>query len=299
VVADIGTLENFYIRALAPPFVALCVALFSGGLLARYDYRLTMTLWIFLAVAGVVLPWLARILARGVGRDLISARAALNVALLDGLQGLPDLLAFGRANDQARIVNMLGRDLSRADKRSTLIGGLRNALMMFFSNLGMGTVFVLAVPLVNGGQLDGVYLATIALIAFAAFEAVLPLPEAAQQLEENIEAAHRLFEIVDAQPEVCDRATPLPTPHKYDLEIKNLSFSYPHFRSTTIQPAILNQVSLSLPQGKSLALLGPSGAGKSTLIYLMLRFWEFENGEILLGGQDLRCYRQDDVRAID
>jgi len=298
VVADIGSLENFYIRALAPPFVAICVALLSGGLLARYDYRLAVTLWIFLALAGVVLPWLAHYLARGVGRDIVSARSALNVALLDGVQGLPDLLAFGRADEQARIVNVLGSDLSQADKRSTLIGGLRAALMMLFSNLGMGAVFVLAVPLVSTGQLDGVYLATIALIALSAFEAVLPLPGAAQYLEENTEAARRLFEIVDAQPEVCDRATPLPPPQKYDLEIKNLSFSYPDLRSATEQTAILNQVSLSLPQGKSLALLGPSGAGKSTLMQLMLRFWEFENGEILLGGRDLRCYRQEHVRAI-
>jgi ABC-type multidrug transport system fused ATPase/permease subunit len=59
----------------------------------------------------------------------------------------------------------------------------------------------------------------------------------------------------------------------------------------------LKEVSFNLPQGKRLAIVGPSGAGKSTLVSLLLRFWEFEEGEILLGGRDLRRYAQDDLRS--
>jgi ATP-binding cassette subfamily C protein CydC len=52
----------------------------------------------------------------------------------------------------------------------------------------------------------------------------------------------------------------------------------------------LDGISFSLPPGKRLAIVGPSGAGKSTLIHLLLRFWDFEAGEIRLGGHDLRRY---------
>ncbi|MBL7164429.1 MAG: thiol reductant ABC exporter subunit CydD [Anaerolineales bacterium] len=307
VIADIDTLENFYIRALAPPLVALCVALLSGGLLARYDWRLTLALWITLALAGILLPWLARRLARGVGRDQISARAALNVALVDGIQGMPDLLAFGRGEDQMRIVNMLGDDLSQAQKRSSLVDGLRAALMNLLTNLGMWTVLVLAIPLVSAGQLDGVYLATITLIALSAFEAVLPLSEAAQHLDENIEAARRLFEIVDAQPEVVDPPRPLPAPKSFDITVKNISFRYPQtqypisniqYPTSNLQQSTLNQISFEIPPGAHLAIVGPSGVGKTTILHLLLRFWAFQDGEILLGGRDLRAYRQEDVRSI-
>jgi ATP-binding cassette subfamily C protein CydC len=58
----------------------------------------------------------------------------------------------------------------------------------------------------------------------------------------------------------------------------------------------LDGISFSLPQGGSLAVVGPSGAGKSTLAHLLLRFWDYEEGQITLGGHALRAYRGEDVR---
>jgi ATP-binding cassette subfamily C protein CydC len=62
-------------------------------------------------------------------------------------------------------------------------------------------------------------------------------------------------------------------------------------------PWILHEISFSLPPGKRLALVGPSGGGKSTLVSLLLRFWEFESGLILLDGRDLHDYSQQLVRS--
>ncbi len=306
VIADIDNLQNFYTRALAPPMVAICIALLGGGLLAQYHWNLTLALWIFLALSGILLPWLTLRIAHGVGEALLAARAALNIALVDGIQGLPDLLAFGRADDQVRMIRTLGEDLATLQKRSTLIVGMRAALMSLLTNLGMGVVLILAIPLVSAGHLEGVYLATIVLIALASFEAMIPLPQAAQLLDENTTAARRLFEIVDAPPAVIDPSEPFSTPLSIDVDIKNLSFHYPNipyptsniqFPLSNFQSPTLDQISFSLPQGKSLAIVGPSGAGKTTLLNLLLRFWEYQEGEILLDGRDLRDFRQEDIRA--
>ncbi|HKG54196.1 MAG TPA: ATP-binding cassette domain-containing protein, partial [Anaerolineales bacterium] len=59
---------------------------------------------------------------------------------------------------------------------------------------------------------------------------------------------------------------------------------------------VLQQVSFDIPAGKLIAIVGPSGAGKSTLTNLLLRFWDYEAGEITLGGQSLKVLNQDDVR---
>jgi ABC-type multidrug transport system fused ATPase/permease subunit len=106
------------------------------------------------------------------------------------------------------------------------------------------------------------------------------------------EAAKRLFEIVDAQPMVTDRAgseqSSVTSSH---LQITDLTFSYPN----TSTPA-LQRVTLTLQPGASLAIVGPSGAGKSTIANLLLRFWEYETGEISLGGESLQWLNQDEVR---
>ncbi len=175
----------------------------------------------------------------------------------------------------------------------------------------MTAVTWLAVPLVAAGQIDGVYLAGLALMTLAAFEAVQPLPLAAQQLESSLAAARRLFNVLDAgqlpkwsivngQLPMLNEQTP---PH---LAVHNLTFHYPApppLRSSAPPlpgsppplPALHN-LSLDLQPGKKVAIVGPSGAGKTTVVNLLLRFWEYETGHITVNGQDVRSFDADSVR---
>jgi ABC-type multidrug transport system fused ATPase/permease subunit len=77
----------------------------------------------------------------------------------------------------------------------------------------------------------------------------------------------------------------------FDLRVRNLSFGYPGGEF------VLQGISFDLPPGKRMAVVGASGAGKSTLVNLLLRFWEYRQGEILLNGQDLRKYPQAALRS--
>ncbi|REF28043.1 ATP-binding cassette subfamily B protein [Xenorhabdus cabanillasii] len=79
---------------------------------------------------------------------------------------------------------------------------------------------------------------------------------------------------------------PLTAPTQYDVEVNNISFSYPG----TSQPAIQN-VSFHAPQGSMTAIVGPSGSGKSTLAYLLLSFYQLDKGEIRLGGNLIHQYQ--------
>jgi thiol reductant ABC exporter CydC subunit len=293
IVADVETLENFYLRVIAPPAVALLVTLLVTLLMASFVPRLAVTLLVFLLLAGVGLPLLTQALGRGPGRRMVHTRSDLNSALVDGIQGVPDLLAFGGQERHLERVRGLSHDLSGLQGRMAHIGGLQGALAGLLMNLAALAVLVVAIPLVSAGQLDGVYLALLVLAVISSFEAVLPLPQAFQTLENSLEAARRLFEIVDTEPAVVDPASPALPPDQYSLRVEELGFSYEADQS----PA-LDGVTFDLPQAGWLAVVGPSGAGKSTLVHLLLRFWDYGQGRILLAGRELRQIGQEELRRL-
>ncbi len=293
IVADVGTLENFFLRVLAPPLVALLTTLVVVVLMGSFDPRLAAVLFAFLLLAGVALPLLTRAVSRPLGQRLVRVRAELNGLLVEGIQGLGDLLACGRESRHLVRLEGLNQELVALQERMAAIGGLHSALTGLLMNLATLAVLLVAIPLVTAGRLDGVYLALLVVTAIASFEAVLPLPAAWQYLDTSLEAARRLLEIVDAEPAVEAPAQPAPLPASYGLRVEGLGFSY-----TPGEPPALVDISFELPPGKHLAVVGPSGAGKSTLVRLLLRFWDYDEGHILLAGRDLRAYDPEDVRRL-
>jgi thiol reductant ABC exporter CydC subunit len=293
IVADVETLDNFYLRAIAPPAVAVLVAVLAAWLVGRFDPRLAVALLAFFLAAGAGVPLLARHLSRPVGGRMVRLRATLNATLIDGIQGLAELLAFGQAERHLDRVQALRLEMTGLQARMARIAGLHQALTSLSMNLATVTLVALAIPLVRNGHMDGVYLAVLALAVLSGFEAVLPLPAAFQYLDNSLEAARRLDEILSVGPAVTDPPPPWPTPGRCDLQVDNLCFAY----EPGERPA-LDGVSFSLPHGGQLAIVGPSGAGKTTVANLLLRFWDCQAGQIRLGGRDLRDYSQQEVRRL-
>ncbi|MBC8254591.1 MAG: thiol reductant ABC exporter subunit CydC [Ardenticatenia bacterium] len=290
IVADIETLEHFYLRVIAPPAVASLVALLMWFFIGSYHIQLAVIVLAFLLATGVGMPLVTRRLGRGMGRRLVTVRSELNAALVDSIQGAADLLVFGQEGQQQRI-RALNQEMVALQGRMARVTALRNALSGLLVTLATVSVLLGAIPLVSGQRLDGVYLAVLVLAVIASFEAVLPLPSAFQHLESSTTAARRLFEIVDAPPAVRDPEVPSSATRDYGLTVQDLRFSYDQDE----RPA-LDGVTFTLPQGQRLAIVGPSGGGKSTLVNLLLRFWDYQEGHIWLGGHELREYQAEDVR---
>jgi len=293
IVADIDTLEDFYVRILVPPVVAALVTVLGALLLGTFDPLLAVALVAFLALTGVALPLASRRLSREPAGSFVATRARLGATLVDEVRGVADLLALDEGEHHRERALALGRDLDRAGERLAVVRGLTAALATLFTSLAGVTVLAIAIPLVTGGHLDGVFLALIPLAAMACFEAVAPLSLSVQLLDGTAKAATRLFELVDAVPEVSDPARPADPPAAHDIEVRGLRFRY-----TGTDPLVLDGLDLAIPAGGSLALVGASGSGKSTLVNLLLRFWDYRDGEIRIGGRDLHDYRVEDVRRM-
>jgi ATP-binding cassette subfamily C protein CydCD len=301
VVADVETLEHFYVRVVAPPLVALIVTVGMSLLLGSYDPSLGWSLLGFLLLLGVAVPLLTGRLARGPGRDLVACRADLHVQLVDGIQGMADLVAFGRQADRQRRIELIGSAASRAQRLMSLVTGSGTALGILLTHLGMLVIVALAIPLVTVGRIPAVAVAGLALMTLASFEAVSPLPYASQMLGTSKEAARRLFDIVDARPAVSEESPALNDLRPPDdrrsgnvqLKFHNVNFAYPGENENA-----LSDISFELSEGRSIAIVGPSGAGKSTIVNLLLRFWDYEGGEVTLAGRSLKDMASDEVRRL-
>ncbi|MEZ4517945.1 MAG: ABC transporter ATP-binding protein [Chloroflexota bacterium] len=181
--------------------------------------------------------------------------------------------------------------LNAEQMRLANLRGMSQGLSALLTGLAGLTILLLAIPLVTGGQIDGVYLALLPLTAIASFEAVQPLALAYEHMEQSKEAADRLFELIDSPPPVTEPAHPQPLPETFNLQTDGLRFAY-----VPGDPPVLEDLSLDVPQGGRLALVGPSGSGKTTLVNLLLRFWDYDAGSIRLGDVELNTLAGEDAR---
>jgi thiol reductant ABC exporter CydC subunit len=308
-VSDIEELQNVYLGLVLPIVVALVIAVSTFWLFTIFSPVLAWVSVAFLAVTGLGVPWLAERLSRGLGEQQLAVRAELNTQIVDGVQGIQDLLAYGREAEQTRKVAELDRSLERMQRRMAFITGLQQALHDLLMNLALWTILMLAIGLVTAKAIDAVYLGFLALVMLASFEAIQPLAQAFQSLGHSKAAASRVFAMADTKPLIMEPAAPLPVPpipHAgTDLLCPlvqqeagcMLEFDHVHFAYAADEDEVIDDVTFRLGPGSRVAIVGPSGSGKSTLVMLALRFWDPARGAIRLNGQDIRLFSLNDLRA--
>ncbi len=293
IVADIETLQHFFLRVIVPPGVAIVMISAVTFFMSRFDTWLSVQLLFFLLFAGLAIPLLTNRMARPFGEREIELRSDLNAALVDGVQGNADILAFEQGPSHLDLVFNLTADIAGTRERNAWIAGLSIGLVVLTTNLAVMATILRAVPLVQFGMLEGYLLAVVVIATIASFEAVEPLPDAFQHLESSLTAARRLFEIVDAPPAVADSESPKPLPESTQIHALKLTFRY-----ADALPPVLREIDFDLAPGRILAVVGPSGSGKSSIAHLLLRFWDYSEGQILLGGTDLRSLKLEELRSL-
>lgn len=293
-VSDVDILEDLWLRLIEPAAVAGLVSAFCVGAAAWLLPSAAVTLAVGLCCAGLLAPLASAASSRRLEGRLAPVRAALSSALVDLLQGAPDLIAVGAAEAELRRIEELDADLTRIARRSAWATGLGSGLAALAAGTSVLATAELSIPAVRSGQLAAVSFVVIALLPLAAYESLAPLPAAAVLVARVRRAGHRLMELLDAEPAVADPPAPAVLPAgPYPVVLAGVRAGWP--QSDTF---VLDGVDLELPPGRRVAVVGASGAGKSTLAAVLLRFIDANDGTVLIGGVDVRTLALDDVRQV-
>lgn len=281
ILAGRGVLQAMSVLAhlLAPLVSAIVTPLTIVAVMLVFDWRLGLVALAAVPIVVVIQVRAGRSLAAGdAERHAREQEAAGRV--VEYLQAQPVLRTGGRTAEGFRMLDDALRGVERASRRrtlSTLTGVVSLALVV---QAAFTALLVLGAHLALGGNIGAAEVLSVLVLAARCADPLLSLADIGGQVRAARSELARLDAVLRAEPLPEPRA-PI-RPQRHDLRFESVTFA--HDGRT-----VIDDVSLSLPQGRRLAVVGPSGAGKSTLLQLLARFYDVDAGAVRVGGVDVRA----------
>ena len=291
--ADIDSLDNVYLRVLAPSAAAIFTILLMTCFLAWFSPPVAAADFAGLVLAGVVVPVMALRRCRAPGTRAVVLRGELRADIADSVRGFGELLVYQALDSKLALFERTSAALIATQRGAARVNGVSSAFILLIAQLSLWVSLVIAIPLVERHALTGPDFAMIGLFVLASFDAVSALPAAYNALGETLAAARRLFEIIDTNPAITEPNCEAAPPSQFDLRVSNLKMRYDE-----TQGWALDGVSFVIPEGGCLAVIGQTGAGKTSLLNVLLRFWDFQEGTIQIGGVSLRELHGETIRGL-
>lgn len=215
-----------------------------------------------------------------------AAQAGLVAAVLEYIQGMAVVKAFGLADRSDKSMDVAICESAEANiVLEKVFSGLSAAFQTVFK-FARFAILITAPYLLMNGEMSPEKCLLLIVASFMIYTTV-ELAGSTAAVARVVDASLDRLEGISKMPILDEHGTDL-SPDIYDISVSNISFSYD-------EKEVIHNVSFSVPQGTSCAIVGPSGSGKTTLCSLIARFWDVKEGEILLGGTNVKDYTCDSL----
>ena len=272
-------------------FAARLLVLFATiAVMALMDWRLTLA-------ALTVLPGLVWLTRRYGGRIKDAARhqrrgeGRIAVVMTEGISAIS--LVKGFANEAYEEARFTEQNISSAEAGvvSTRVASEMDRMVQVVLAIGTCAVMWYGVIRVRDGAISPGDLLVFAAYLTTLYKPIRRMSSMSARVAKATASGERLLEVLDLQPEIADRpdATAAPYLRRW-ISFDNVSFAYPGGNP------VLENASLTIRAGETVALVGPSGMGKSSAAKLLMRFYDPQAGRILLDGRNLQEFRLDSLR---
>ena len=288
---DINMMRAAVSTALTGIALDLLKVLFLVAVMFWRDWLLALVAFFVFPIAVLPIVRIGRRMRKVAARGF--AQVATLTAFLDEVfQGARHVKAYGMEAHEVRrggaVVEELFRLIFKALRvrsRSTpimeLLGGIAIAAVIFYGGS----------QVIAGNTTMPVFMSFITALLLA-YEPMKRLANLNASLQEGLAATQRVYDLLDAEPEIRDG----PDARPLAVSAGEIVFDDVRFEYAQNTPA-LNGISLTVPAGKTAALVGPSGAGKSTVLNLIPRFYDVGGGAVSIDGQDVRAVTLASLRA--
>jgi ATP-binding cassette subfamily B protein/subfamily B ATP-binding cassette protein MsbA len=292
ITGDVGEVENSIMTSMDMMIKNPILIIIYVTCMFILSWQLTLFVMVLLPVSGYVMG--------EIGKKLKSASALaqqqwgnLMAQIEETLGGLRIIKAFN-AEEKIKIRFRKGNEIFR---RTSIKIGRRQSLAHPVSEL-LGTITIVIVLwfggtliLGNNSEIDGATFIYYLVIFYSLINPAKELSKSFYAIQKGLASMERVDKILKAESDIKDPENPRPVHFNEKIEYRNVWFKYQ-------EKWILKNVSLTIPKGKTIALVGQSGSGKSTFVDLLPRFYDVEKGSIEIDGLNIRDTTMFDLRQL-
>ncbi|WP_370556421.1 lipid A ABC transporter ATP-binding protein/permease MsbA [Edwardsiella tarda] len=268
---------------------ASIIALFC--LMFYYSWQLSVILIVLAPIVSFAIRYVSKRF-RNISKNMQNSMGQVTASAEQMLKGHKEVLIFGGQQVESERFNKVSNHMRQQSMKMVTASSISDPIIQLIASFSLAFVLYAAsfpsvMETLTAGTITVVFSSMIALM-----RPLKSLTNVNSQFQRGMAACQTLFAILDMEQEKDDGKLVLTADHaKGDIHFEQVTFTYQGKEA----PA-LRDISLTIPANKTVALVGRSGSGKSTIAHLMTRFYDIQQGKILIDGHDLREYTLNSLR---